>query len=149
MRPERERESPRADRAGDVQRLRRWIAFSLLVIVPLGFATKLHAGPGAEWARGGVGGVLYEVFWCLVFQFVLPRADPRRIALAVLAGTCALEVAQLWNPPWLEALRGTFLGRTVLGDTFAWSDFPHYVAGSLLGWAWLRRLAPRSEPPRR
>ena len=44
-----------------------------------------------------------------------------------------LEVLQLWHPPFLEALRGHFLGRTVLGTTFSWSDFPHYVAGAVLG----------------
>jgi len=115
--------------------------------VPLGFATKFYAGPGAEWTQGSLGGVLYEVFWCLVFRFLLPRAHPSVIVLAVLTGTCALEFLQLWHPALLVTLRGTFLGRTVLGDTFAWSDFPHYVAGSALGWWWLRRLGIRPEPP--
>jgi hypothetical protein len=109
--------------------------------VPLGFATKLYAGPGAEWTGGGLGGVLYEVFWCLVLQLFLPRAHPLAIAGVVFGGTCALEFLQLWHPPFLEALRASFLGRTVLGDTFAGSDFPHYFVGSALGWWWLRRLA--------
>jgi hypothetical protein len=134
---------PTADRVEDFGRLRLQIAFSLVVIVPLGFATKFYAGLGAEWTQGASGGVLYELFWCLVFQFLLPRAHPSVISLAVLTGTCALEFLQLWHPPFLEALRGNFLGRTLLGDTFAWSDFPHYFAGSALGWWWLRRLAIR------
>jgi hypothetical protein len=111
--------------------------------VPLGFATKLYAGPGAEWTRGALGGVFYEVFWCLVLKLLLPRAQPPAIAASVLAGTCVLEFLQLWHPASLEALRSNFLGRTLLGDTFAWSDFPYYFAGSALGWWWLGRLAIR------
>jgi hypothetical protein len=110
--------------------------------VPLGFATKLYAGPGAESTRA-FGGVLYEVFWCLMIQFLRPRARPATTAVAVLGATCALEFLQLWHPSFLQALRGNFLGRTVLGDTFAWSDFPYYFGGSALGWWWVRRLAPR------
>jgi hypothetical protein len=45
---------------------------------------------------------------------------------------------QLWHPPWLEWMRGYFLGRTILGSTFDWWDFPYYFAGSALGWLWLR-----------
>jgi hypothetical protein len=62
--------------------------------------------------------------------------------VAVFAVTCALEVLQLWHPAPLEAVRGTFLGRTLLGTTFVWWDFPHYALGCALG-AWSgRRLGP-------
>ena len=111
--------------------------------MPLGFATRLYTGPGA----GSLGGVPYEVFWCLVVQLLLPRAQPGRIALSVLAVTCALEVLQLWHPPPLEALRAHWIGRSVLGHAFSWSDFPPYVAGSALGWWWLGRLRSGAAAP--
>ncbi|MEW6301834.1 MAG: DUF2809 domain-containing protein [Verrucomicrobiota bacterium] len=127
----------------DLRRLRWRLVISMAVVVPLGFATKFHHGPGADWVKGSLGGALYEVFWCLGFQFLFPCARATVIALAVLAGTCALEFLQLWHPPFLETLRASFIGRTILGDTFAWSDFPYYFAGSALGWWWLRKLATR------
>ena len=57
-----------------------------------------------------------------------------RIPGAVLVITCALETMQLWKAPFLEAVRSTFIGRTVLGTTFVWWDFPHYVIGAAAAW---------------
>ena len=116
------------------------IFLALLVVVPLGFYSKFYRGPAAEWVNGSLGGVLYEIFWCLLIFLCFPRTEPLRIAGIVLAVTCLLEFLQLWHPPFLEALRGCFLGRALLGTTFAWLDFPHYLAGSLLGWLWVERL---------
>jgi len=113
---------------------------SLLVIVPLGLYSKFYQGPGAHWVNDSLGGVFYEIFWCLVIFLGCRRARPVRIAGIVLAGTCALEFLQLWHPAWLESLRGYFLGRTLLGTSFTWLDFPYYLAGSGLGWLWLRWL---------
>jgi hypothetical protein len=84
--------------------------------------------------------VLYVAFWCLAVYLVWDRARPLAIAVCVLVLTCALEVLQLWHPPLLKAARATFLGRTLLGTTFVWLDFPHYALGCLLGWTWIRWL---------
>jgi hypothetical protein len=47
---------------------------------------------------------------------------------------------QLWHPLFLAYLRGYFIGRTVLGTTFARPDFPYYFMGSAAGWYWLKAL---------
>ncbi len=113
---------------------------SLAVIVPAGFYSKFYRGPGANWVNGELGGFFYELFWCLVVLFCGPRIRPGRIAAGVLLVTCLLEFLQLWHPPLLEWVRGFFLGRTIIGDTFAWSDFPWYFLGCGAGWVWMRRL---------
>jgi hypothetical protein len=117
---------------------------ALLLLTPLGFATKLYAGPGARWIHDSAGGMVYEIFWILAVLFAAPRASPGRVALGVLAVTCALEALQLWHPPWLEALRAPFLGRALLGSTFSWWDYPYYVVGCLAGWALARALCARA-----
>lgn len=81
-----------------------------------------------EWLRDPAGGILYVCLWAAVL----------RSAVAALAVTCAVEFAQLWHPAWLEAVRATLPGRLALGTTFAWSDFPPYLAGAALA-AWLKR----------
>ena len=135
-------------------RTRLWTLLSLLAVTPLGFALKLYTGPGRAWANNYAAGVLYEIFWCLLLFLIRPRRpilspskDAGRIALVVLIATCILEFLQLWHPAPLEAIRATFLGRTLLGTTFSWWDFPHYLLGCGLGWLWMARLARAGEVP--
>jgi len=42
--------------------------------------------------------------------------------------------------PILELIRSNFIGRTIIGSTFDWFDFPSYFLGSSIGWFWLARL---------
>ena len=86
------------------------------------------------------GGVLYEIFWCLVLALFLPMVSAWRIAAWVLVATCVLEFAQLWHPRFLEMLRSHFLGAAVLGTTFDWTDFPYYFVGSAIGWFWVEKM---------
>jgi hypothetical protein len=113
---------------------------SLLIVVPLGFYSKFYAGPAAQWVNDSLSGVWYEIFWCLLVFLFLPEGKAWLIATVVLLATCALEWLQLWHPPFLEYLRSSFIGRTVLGTSFAWSDFPYYVLGCWIGWLWMRWL---------
>jgi len=124
---------------------RRRLLAALAILVPLGFATKLYRGAGADLVGGYLGGVFYVVFWIFAVLVARPQWNPVRVAAAVLAATCALELLQLWHPPPLEALRATPLGAVLLGETFAWGDFPCYVAGALLAVALCRLL--RAQAP--
>lgn len=108
------------------------------MLIPLGIGTKLYTGPAAEWINDSLGGVLYVVFWILLAMLMQPGWPPARVALAVLLVTCLLEVLQLWHPAWLAPFRATFIGHALIGNTFAWLDFPHYVAGALLGYGVVR-----------
>lgn len=127
----------------DTNRLRTGALVSLLLVVPLGMGTKIYTGPLSEWIRGSLGGVLYEVFWCLVGLGLKPRAGTLRITLTVCAVTCCLEFLQLWHPTLLEAVRATLIGRSLIGDMFDWSDFGGYFIGSAIGWAWINTLQTR------
>ncbi len=119
----------------------RWrLALTLLVVTAAGFAAKLYRGPGEGWLNDSLAGLFYVMFWCLVAALVFPRVSARRIALVVLAVTCGLEVMQLWQPPWLQGMRSTFLGAALLGTTFVASDFVYYVIGAGAGWLGILRL---------
>lgn len=112
-----------------------------MAVVPAGFALKV-AMPAGSWLHDHGAGALYEVFWILAAYFVWPqeRAE-RRICWSVCIVTCGLEFLQLWHPPFLESVRATFVGATLIGTTFDWGDFPPYAIGSLLGWAWIRGIS--------
>ncbi|MFO7934644.1 MAG: DUF2809 domain-containing protein [Bacteroidales bacterium] len=68
---------------------------------------------------------------------MLPRAKAWKIVTGVFSVTCLLEFLQLWHPPFLEAVRDTFIGVTLIGNSFSWIDLIHYAAGSLLAWGLL------------
>jgi hypothetical protein len=115
------------------------LTLSILAIAPLGYWVRFY-GFGSSWFNDGSGSVAYEVFWISLVALFLPKASPFRIAVGVCIATCGLEFLQLWQPPWLQALRATLLGRLVLGNVFTWSDFFSYFIGSFVGWVWLRSL---------
>jgi len=124
----------------DLGKYRITILVSLLITIPLGFYTKFHEGILQEWVNNSLGGVFYEIFWILLIVFIFPRISPRKSALSVLIVTCLLEILQLWHPPFLELLRSSFIGRTILGNCFTWSDFPYYIIGSFFGWLLLIKI---------
>ena len=113
---------------------------SLIVVISLGFASKFYSGPGAWWFNDYAGGIMYEIFWCLVVTLLWLRAPSVSIAACVFVITCLLEFLQLWHPHFLESIRATFIGRTFIGTSFSWWDFPHYLMGCCAGWLWIKWL---------
>ena len=106
----------------------------ILILVPIGFYSKLYSGVGHEWVNNKLGGVFYEIFWILVFYVLLADVKPFKIVFWVFIFTCILEFVQLLNDDFLEIIRSNFIGQTIIGNSFSWSDFPYYVIGSLLGY---------------
>jgi len=122
--------------------IRRRTLLVLAVVVPVGFALKYYSGPGRWWANNWGASFAYEMFFlALVFLAVPRREKLGAFAVGVCVATCVLEFLQLWKPPWLEAVRATYVGRAVLGNAFSWRDLPAYPLGCLIGWFVLRRAA--------
>ncbi len=123
----------------------RWTLISILIIVPLGIYSKFYSGQAARWVNDSLGGVLYVIFWCLFAFLFLSNTKPWKIAAVVFAVTCFLEFLQLLHPSFLEYFRSNFVGRTILGTTFTWSDFPYYLVGCGIGWLWMKSLQKHSK----
>lgn len=119
---------------------RKWTLLSIALITPLGFYSKFYSGPAFEWVNNSLGGVLYVIFWSLAVSLLFLHVRPWRIALVVFLITCFLECLQLWHPSFLETIRSTFMGATLLGNSFSWSDLGHYVIGLLISGILLGRL---------
>ena len=107
--------------------------------VPLGLATKRS---DIDWVAGHLGGAVYVVFFCCVWLAARPSARPAVVATVVTLATCGVELLQLSDAAWLEALRGTRAGGLLLGSTFSWGDLPYYGLGGVLAWV-LARAALR------
>lgn len=125
-------------------RVRARAVIALVVVVPLGFAFKSHAG-SFEWLiRNWGASICYELFFMLLAFIVVPE---RRVILPIAVWVCAvtivLEFLQLWHPPFLEAVRATYIGLALIGNTFQWADLPIYPVGCALGWVILRAISAR------
>jgi Protein of unknown function (DUF2809) len=112
---------------------------SIIIIVPVGYIVRFAQEPGPAWLQDVLGSLAYEIFWILLVAFFLPKSSPFWTAVGVCLATCGLEFLQLWQPPFLQAVRATLPGRLVLGNSFTWSDFPPYFIGSFLGLIWMGR----------
>ncbi len=124
---------------------KKWTLAAILVITPLGFYSKFYTGHASAWVNNSLGGVLYVIFWALVFSLIFVRSRPWKIAGIVVLITCALEFLQLWHPRFLETIRSTFMGATLLGNSFSWLDLVHYLVGSGLALFLLTVLQERED----
>lgn len=104
----------------------------LLFLIPLGFSTKFYSGFAELWVNNSLGGVLYVIFFAILFSIIIPQIRSWKISLFVFSMTSFIEILQLWHPPFLEQIRSNFFGRTLLGNCFVWSDFFYYFIGMIL-----------------
>ena len=107
----------------------------ILVLVLLGILMKEYHGPGDYFISDKLIGTIYILFWNLLFYMILIRIRIVTLVLLVLACTCSLEFLQLTTSPILDAIRSNSVGRALIGNSFAWSDFIFYFLGSVLSLA--------------
>lgn len=118
------------------------LLIGIILIIPLGYSVRFAKDLGLPLLQDIVGSLAYQILLMFLIAFFYPRASLVKVAVWVCLSSCVLELLQLWQPPLLQAIRATWLGRIVLGNTFTVSDFPPYAVGSFLGWLglkWLRR----------
>ena len=110
---------------------RKWSIISIIIIISVGFYTKFYSGPASGWVNNSLGGILYVIFWSLVFYLIGPKTNPLKIVTIVFILTGMLEFLQLWHPVILESIRSHFLGRSIIGSSFSQSDFFYYFIGAI------------------
>ncbi|MEM6591413.1 MAG: DUF2809 domain-containing protein, partial [Cyanobacteria bacterium P01_C01_bin.73] len=110
----------------------RWAGcLALCVLVIVGLATKWYSGWAEVWVRDFSGDILYEMAWILLIGIWRPRWPSRTIAVGVFVITGLIELTQLI--PFPSSLTRTLIWRLLLGTTFSFWDYPHYLLGCILG----------------
>lgn len=133
-------------------RTRLFLAAAIAATIALGLASRKYPAlfpaifekyPGdALWAQ--------MVYWLVAF--VSPAASVVKVALTALVISYADECSQLYQAPWINAIRATTPGHLVLGSAFSWGDIVAYTVGIALvapldAW-WFGRGDTKSATPK-
>lgn len=112
----------------------RWrYAFAAAATIVTGLASRAYAAHLPWWLAKNAGDALYATMVFFGFGFLAPRAKTSMVALAATTFCVAIEVMQLYQAPWINAVRATTPGRLVLGQGFHAFDLGCYVIGVALG----------------
>lgn len=116
------------------------LLISAIALVPMGYWVRFY-GFGPSELKDAFGSIVYEMFWITLGLTCWPNVSRLKMSIGVFLLTCGIEFLQLWQPPFLQAIRATLPGRLVLGNTFSGSDFLAYGIGSFSGYFWVKFLA--------
>jgi len=118
------------------KRNRPTYAVVILLVIVTGLASRSSlAGYLPSFLATYAGDTLWALAIFLVLGFVFPRARPSVIALLAIALSFGVELSQLYQAEWINAIRHTRMGALTLGFGFKWSDLLCYTAGCVLGLA--------------
>ena len=100
-----------------------------MLTVALGLGSRAFGSYLPVFVAEYAGDTLWAamVYWGIGFLF--PSARLSRKASGALLFSYCIEVSQLYQADWINAIRGTTLGALVLGHGFLWSDMVCYTVG--------------------
>lgn len=107
------------------------LLLTLLLLIPLGLATKFYPGPGRTWVLRYAGDIFYPMFWFFLGMLLFPATHPVIMSVIVWLFSTAVEFSQLLDTPLLALLRRSFFGRTLIGTSFVPLDILYYFIGCL------------------
>jgi hypothetical protein len=113
------------------------LCLTYLLLVPFVIWMAFFTRSGAAWIPAFIAAYGGDTLWAwmvfMVIRLIAPRWPIWKSAVLTLALAYLGETSQLCHAPWIDAIRSYRLGRVLLGDTFAWSDFVCYTVGVLAG----------------
>lgn len=125
-------------------RRRGWIAALALAVILVGLGSRSEGLPLPAWVARYAGDTLWAVLVFLLLACLMPRRPTLTLAGAALLIAFGVELLQLYQTPWLDAIRSTLPGRLVLGQGFLFSDLVCYSVGVAAAAACDLLLARRS-----
>ena len=105
----------------------------LVAVVILGMASRRVQGLFPACLGKYPGDVLWTLAVFLGLAILQPRASTAQLAAFAMALSCLVEFSQLYQAPWINAIRDTVLGHIMLGSGFSWLDMVAYLVGASTG----------------
>jgi hypothetical protein len=111
----------------------------LIVVIVAGLFSRKYEALFPSWLNDYLGDALWAAMIFVGLAFLFPKKTSTRIAIFSLAFCYLIEISQLYQADWINAVRHTTLGGLVLGFGFLWSDILAYTIG--VAAAWLLEIA--------
>ena len=126
-----------------VFRRSRWLIVILaLLVIAVGLASRRGLVQFPAVLGNYPGDALWAWVVLLCVAWVRPAITRGRLVGVSLVVAFAIEFLQLYQAPWMQALRANKLAYLVLGNGFDSLDLLAYVVGIALGavvdWGWQR-----------
>ena len=126
-----------------VFRRSRWLIVILaLLVIAVGLASRRGLVQFPAVLGNYPGDALWAWVVLLCMAWVRPAITRGRLVGVSLVVAFAIEFLQLYQAPWMQALRANKLAYLVLGNGFDPLDLLAYVVGIALGavvdWGWQR-----------
>lgn len=131
-----------------IPRSRLHLTFLVLTVIALGLASRRGYSPFPDALGNYPGDALWAWVVLLCVAWVRPAITRPRLVAWSLGIAFAIEFLQLYQAPWMQALRANKLAYLVLGNGFDPWDLVAYVVGIALGavvdrvWAGHRSAVP-------
>ena len=103
-------------------------AVAAVVLTGVGLLTRVPLIPWPAEVAKYLGSSLWGAMVLCVIGVGLRLAVVPLMLLAFVVAA-AVEVSQLWHPPWLDAFRCTTIGVLLLGRYFSFADIAAYSVG--------------------
>lgn len=121
--------------AAPYRRQRPWLVCGVLAAIGLGLASRKYPTLFPAALGSYTGDALWALMVLLAIAFIKPDLPRARLAGAALAFCWLIEASQLYQAPWINAIRATAPGHLVLGTGFQWLDLVAYAVGVACGFA--------------
>ena len=112
---------------------RRYYALAFIGVVSMGLASRSHPGLFPAFLGKYPGDALWALMVFCGLGFLNPGLSTLRLALYALLISYVDEFSHLYQAPWINAVRGTYVGHLILGSTFSWYDMAAYTLGVAFG----------------
>lgn len=115
------------------RRSRLGLAILILLVIAIGLASRLGYIPFPAALGNYPGDALWAWVVVLCVAWLRPAMALTKLVTWSLAIAFAIEFLQLYQAPWMQALRANKLAYLVLGNGFDPLDLAAYVVGIGLG----------------
>lgn len=125
----------------------RWpYVIAAAVVLILGWSIRAYSASPLPFIGNYAPDTLWALSVFLLVAIIKQSLTTWRTAAIALAFAYAIEMSQLYQAPWINAIRATRPGGLVLGHGFLWSDLICYTVGIGFGIVFdqgLRRMKAR------